>query len=70
MRQADNATNQFIRSNEDMKQWYEAYYNAISDFYQAKPELICPDPEKLIDTLEDLEDQIKKVAFVCCCYVI
>ena len=67
---ADNATNQFIRSDEDMKKWYEAYYNAISDFYQAKPELICPDPEKLKDMLEDLEDQIKKVAFVCCCYII
>ena len=61
---ADNATNQFIRSDEDMRKWYEAYYNAIQDFYQAKPELICPDPEKLIDMLEDLEDQIKKVAFV------
>ena len=64
MRQADNATNQFIRSDEDMKKWYEAYYNAISEFYQAKPELICPDPEKLIDMLEDLENQVEKVAFV------
>merc|ERR1711974_17075 len=44
-----------------MGKWYEAYYNAISDFYQAKPELICPDPEKLIDMLEDLEDQIEKI---------
>ena len=46
-----------------MKKWYEEYYNAISDFYQAKPELICPcpDPEKLIDILED---KIEKVALV------
>ena len=61
MRIADNATNQFMRSDEDMKKWYKTYYEAVNKFYKAKPELICPGPEELIDMLEDLEDQIEKV---------
>ena len=67
---ADNTANQFQRSDEDMKKWYEAYYNTVNNFYEAKPALICPDPEKLIDILEDLEDQIEKVAFVSCSHSI
>ena len=50
-----------MRSDEDMKKWYKTYYEAMSKFYKAKPELICPGPEELIDMLEDLEDQIEKV---------
>ena len=50
-----------MRSDEDMKKWYKTYYEAMKKFYKAKPELICPGPEELIDMLEDLEDQIEKV---------
>ena len=67
---AENTVNQFMRSDEDMKKWYEVYYNTISNFYEAKPELICPNPEKLIDMLEDLEDQIEKVFHICYFYSI
>ena len=62
MRVAVNATSQLIKSDEDMKKWYKTYYETINKFYKAKPELICPDPEKLTDMLEDLEDQIEKVS--------
>ena len=62
MRQADNATNQFIKSDEDMKKWYKTYYETINKFYKLKPELICPGPEKLIDMIEDLKDQVEKVS--------
>merc|ERR1711974_90218 len=61
MRQADNATSQLIKSDEDMKKWYQTYYETIDKFYKLKPELICPGPEKLIDMIEDLEDQVEKI---------
>ena len=62
MRVAGNATSQLIKSDEDMKKWYKTYYETIDKFYKAKPELICPGPEKLINMIEDLKDQVEKVS--------
>ena len=61
MRQVDSATSQFQKSDEDLQEWYKSYYETINKFYDQRPDLICPDPEKLINILEDLENQIKKV---------
>ena len=62
MRQVDSATSQFQRSDEDMQEWYKSYYETIDKFYEQKPDLICPNPDELIDILDDLEKQIKRVS--------
>ena len=62
MRQVDSATSQFQRSDEDMQEWYKSYYETIDKFYEQKPDLICPNPDELIDILDDLEKQIEKVS--------
>ena len=62
MRQVDSATSQFQRSDEDMQEWYKSYYETIDKFYEQKPDLICSNPDELIDILDDLEKQIEKVS--------
>ena len=62
MRQVGNATSQFQKSDEDMKEWYKSYYETISKFYDQRLELICQNPEELTDILEDLENQIQRVS--------
>ena len=61
MRQADRATSQFHKSDEDIQEWYKSYYETINKFKDQMPDLVCSNPEKLTDILEDLEKQIQKV---------
>ena len=61
MRQVDSASTQFQRSDEDMQEWYKSYYKTIDKFYDQRPDLICPNPDELIDILDDLKKQIEKV---------
>ena len=61
MRQVGSATSQFQKSDEDMQGWYKSYYETINKFYDQRPDLICPNPDELIDILDDLEKQIEKV---------
>ena len=61
MRGAANTTDDLQKAHEDLARWYSIFYNTLSTFYDAKPELICPHPEKLIKMLDDLNNQLQKV---------
>ena len=63
IRDAANATGKFKIANADMKRWYKTYYDTIKEFHDKKPKHICHDPSKLINLLDELENQIGKVVF-------
>ena len=59
MGDAANATGKFQIANADTKRWYKTFYN--KEFHEKKPKHICHDPSKLINLLDELENQIGKV---------
>ena len=46
-----------------MDNWHSQYYKILQKFMDKTPQHICPNPDKLIDILDDCKDKIEKVLY-------
>jgi len=60
-RHVDQATDRVLTAQKDMDNWHSQYYKILQKFVDKTPQHICPNPDKLIDILDDCKDKIEKI---------
>ena len=60
-RHVNQATDRVLTAQKDMDNWHSQYYKILQKFMDKTPQHICPNPDKLIDILDDCKDKIEKV---------